>query len=303
MKKWIAAALALLLAVNMGIIRTDAAKEEKTRAVIDAAVVAPNLEKKPLYDNRAPASPGLTTDTVTIDEDTGVCTVVTASGTELSLTVPFGSCCVTQDVQQQLEIYMSLFGDISSALKYYISNGIHMDVFDYYTGTSTYIAESDDTLSALIGEINTLNSASTRQLASYLSDTWYGGAAAVTKTVGGNKYIAFDLTDDYGFVVFNHITNGKLIEIYSFCDNGPKGIQSVGTLLAELTFSPAEREEAEETEETEKPEAAGEIEEIEETEETEEIPETEETEATVEIEETEATGATVETEGTAPTAE
>lgn len=242
MKKRIAATLALLLVMNLGMVRAEAAKEDSTElpAIIDAVVVAPDLEKKPLYDNRGPASASLTTDTVTIDEENGVFTVVTASGTEMSVIVPFGAYCITQDVFQQLEIYLSLYNDVSAALKFYISNGIHMDIFDFYTGTSTYVAESDDTLAALVGDMNTLNEASAKRIADYMTKNWYKGHPATIKTVGENQYIAFDLAKDYGFVVYNHFTNGKLIEVYTFCTDGTEGMERLESMIEELTFRTAD---------------------------------------------------------------
>ena len=176
MKKWIAVTLALLLVVSIGTVRVDAAKDGKTAktdktekyTILDTAVVAPEIGKKPI-SSREPASASQTADTVTIDQDNGVFTVVTAAGTELSLTVPFGAYCITQDVYQQLEIYMDLYSDISTAVQNYSNNGIHMDIFDYCAGVSTYVAESGNTLAALVGDMNTLEDASVKQIADYLS--------------------------------------------------------------------------------------------------------------------------------------
>lgn len=259
MKKWISAMLALLLIVSIGVLPAQAAKEKQTvqktqtqqekqttlPAPIDSALVCPAFEKKPLYDSHGSASVTLTTDDVTIDADSGEVTVVTASGTEMSATVPFGAYCITQDVHQQLEIYMSLYSDVSSALKYYISNGIHMDIFDFCAGTSIYISESDDTLAALVGELNTPEEGDGKQIANYLSENWYGGRKAVLKTLGGNQYIAFDLSKEYGFVVYIHFTNGKLIEVYTFCEDGAKGMERVEAMLESLTFGPVETPEEE----------------------------------------------------------
>ena len=279
MKKWIAAVLALLLVCNVGLLRAQAAKDAKTEkyAVIDAAVVAPELAKKPLSNDRTPASAHLTTDTVTIDGS--LFRVVTASGTEMCLSAPFGTYCVTQDVYQQLEIYMSLYSDIGAALKNYSTAGIHMDIYDYCAGVSTYVAESDNTLAALTGDMNGLKDASVRQIADYLSKNWYGGCPAAVKTVGGNRYAAFDLSKDYGFVVYNHFTNGKLIQVYTFCESGTEGMKRVDAILANLTFYAPESAEVGET-----------------------VPETEETTAEMEetVAETEET--TAETEETEPEA-
>ena len=130
--------------------------------------------------------------------------------------------------------------DVGAALKYYVGNGIHMDIFDFYTGSSTYISESEDPLAGLIGEINPLDETKLKSVADYMSKNWYGESAAVTKTVGGNCYIAFDMTEDYGFVVYNHITNGKLIEVYTYCDNGAEGIALMDSMIEGLRFGTAE---------------------------------------------------------------
>lgn len=248
MKKWVAFMLALLLAVHVGVVRAEAAKDTKTEkyTITDAAAVAPEMEKRPITSDREPASAYVTTDTVTIDA--GTVTVVTGSGTQLYLTVPSGACCITQDVHQQLDIYLGLYSDIGAALKTYSSSGIHMDIFDYCTGVSTYVSESDNTLAALTGDMNLLKDASVRQIGDYLSKNWYGGCPAVVKTIGGSKYISFDLSKDYGFVVYNHFANGKLIQVYTFCDSGVKGSKRVETILAKLSFSTGEP--AAETEET-----------------------------------------------------
>lgn len=244
MKKRIAAILSALLLVSAAALPAQAAKKEEPEQtpILEAALVAPELEKKPIYDNRAPASSGLTSDTVTIDEENGTFTVITASDTQLSITVPFGAYCITQDVFQQLEIYMSLYRDVSAALKNYISHGIHMDIFDFYTGTSTYVAESDDSLAALVGELNTLDETSAKRIASFISKSWYAGRPALLKTVGENQYIAVDLAKEYGFVVYNHITNGKLIEIYTFCEDGDEGMAQLEAMIQELTFGPEKEE-------------------------------------------------------------
>ena len=47
-KKWIAAALALLVVLNLGVLRVDAVKTADTepQAIIDAVVVAPDLDHR-----------------------------------------------------------------------------------------------------------------------------------------------------------------------------------------------------------------------------------------------------------------
>lgn len=242
MKKWIAALLTVGVVISCAVLPVAAETEEKAQknAVLESALVAPKLEKKPVYSSRGSASAALTGDTVTFDEENGAFDVVTGAGTRMAATVPFGAYCITQDVFQQLDIYMSLYSDVGAALKYYIGNGIHMDIFDFYTGSSTYVSESEDPLASLIGEINPLDETKLKSVANYMSKNWYGECPAVTKTVGGNCYVAFDMTEDYGFVVYNHITNGKLIEVYTYCDNGTEGMTLMDSMIEGLSFGPAE---------------------------------------------------------------
>lgn len=242
MKKWIAALLSAGMVICCVIVPVRAETEEKARKspVLESALVAPELEKKPVYDNRGAASAALTGDAVTFDAENGTFEVVTAAGTQMTVSVPFGAYCITQDVFQQLDIYMSLYSDVGAALKYYVGNGIHMDIFDFYTGSSTYISESEDPLASLIGEMNPLDETKLKSVADYMSKNWYGESPAVTKTVGGNCYVAFDMTEDYGFAVYNHITNGKLIEVYTYCDNGAEGMALMDSMIEGLRFGTAE---------------------------------------------------------------
>ena len=175
MKKWIAALLSAGMVICCVIVPVRAETEEKARKspVLESALVAPELEKKPVYDNRGAASAALTGDAVTFDAENGTFEVVTAAGTQMTVSVPFGAYCITQDVFQQLDIYMSLYSDVGAALKYYVGNGIHMDIFDFYTGSSTYISESEDPLASLIGEMNPLDETKLKSVADYMSNGMY----------------------------------------------------------------------------------------------------------------------------------
>lgn len=208
-------------------------------ALPEAVLPCPDIPKKPLCTQRDSRNPS---DTVTIDSETGTYTVVTASGTALSVTVPFGTLCITQDVAAQLDTYLTLFDDVGAALDSYLSQNIHMDIYDIYTGSSTYITECDNPLAALVGQLNTLDRAASRELAHYLSVHCYGSHSAAIKTVGKNVYIAFDLAKDQGFVVYVHIVNGKLIEVYRPCTSWKEGTADVERILTGLTLGKAGEE-------------------------------------------------------------
>ena len=93
----------ILIGAGFFPIRASSEAGEST-AVLNSRLSFEDLKKKPIYDNRAPSSSNLTGDKVTIDEENGIYSVVTASGTQMTLTVPFGACCITQDVYQQLDV-------------------------------------------------------------------------------------------------------------------------------------------------------------------------------------------------------
>lgn len=218
--------------------------EEAGTTVASVIARRGDVEKKSIYTDRE--SIPRTADTVTIDEENSAFTVVTASGTELSITVPFGAYCITQDIAQQLDIYLSLFADVGTTLKNYVSRGIHMDLYDFYTGKSVYITETSDTFAAMMGNLNKLNRTSRKQVADYMSKYWFDNHPAKLKTVGKNTYIVFDLAQDCGFVMYNTIVEGKLVEVYTICDNGKEGMEQIDRMIQELTFGervPAAEEE------------------------------------------------------------
>lgn len=236
MKHFAALALCFIL-IGAGFFPIRASSEAgESTAVLNSRLSFEDLKKKPIYDNRAPSSSNLTGDKVTIDEENGIYSVVTASGTQMTLAVPFGACCITQDVYQQLDVYLNLFTDVSSALKFYISRGIHMDIYDFYAGNSTYIKESDDSLALFVSDLNAIEEDSIGYVTDYISKHWYDGHAVELKTVGQNRYLVVDLAESYGYVCYNHMTNGKLIEIFTFCDNGEAGMEQVEAVIETLTF-------------------------------------------------------------------
>ena len=241
MKRIIALVLTLLTLLSLSTVCAAETTSVKTTAKadeMDASVIGSRcfVEKKSIYTDRGAAVTPSSTDSVVIDKDSGVFTVVTAAGTQMSITVPFGAYCITQDIYQQLEIYMSLFPDVSGALKNYVDNRIHMDIYDFYTGQSVYITESDDTFAAMMGDLSKLNTPARRQVADYMSKYWYGNYPAKLKTVGKNTYVAFDLSEDCGFVIYNTIVNGRLIEVYLSCDSGKAGMEELEKMIGSLTF-------------------------------------------------------------------
>lgn len=178
----------------------------------------------------------MTDDIVTIDTENGVFTVVTAAGTRLSVTLPFGVYCITQDIVQQLDVYLSLYADVGAALNTYASQGIHMDLYDFCTGQSVYVAESGDIFAAITGNLSRLNLTDRKQVAAYLSRNRFGNYPSQFKRVGENIYIAFDLAQDCGFVVYDTIVGGRLIEVYTVCENGREGMERIDRMISSLTF-------------------------------------------------------------------
>lgn len=204
----------------------------------DASSIALRLdvEKKAVCPDGKALAPSMTDDIVTIDTVNGVFTVVTAAGTRLSVTLPFGVYCITQDIVQQLDVYLSLYADVGAALNTYASQGIHMDLYDFCTGQSVYVAESGDIFAAITGNLSRLNLTDRKQVAAYLSGNRFGNYPSQFKRVGGNIYIAFDLAQDCGFVVYDTIVGGRLIEVYTVCESGREGMERIDRMISSLTF-------------------------------------------------------------------
>ena len=216
----------------------DHAVEAANPEAKDASSIALRLdvEKKAVCpDGKAPA-PSMTDDIVTIDTENGVFTVDTASGTRLSVTPPFGVYCITQDITQQLDAYLSLYADVGAALNTYVSHGIHMDLYDFCTGQSVYVAESGDIFASITGNLSRLNLTDRKQVAAYLSRNRFGNYPSQFKRMGENIYIAFDLAQECGFVVYDTIVGGRLIEVYTVCDNGREGMERIDQAISSLTF-------------------------------------------------------------------
>lgn len=247
MKKVIPAILALLTVLSIGTVcAAEPAKAEKDKpaAATEAAEetqaavipVLPDIGKRSVRADRDAVRTPQNPDTVTIDEEKGVFSVITASGTELSVTVPFGVYCITQDVAQQLDVYLNLYADVGAALKTYLDQGIHMDLYDFYAGKSVYICELENPFAAVTGDLNKLSLTNRKQAGDYLSEHRFGNYSAQLKRVGKNAYIAFDLAQDCGFVVYDTIVGGKLIEIYTFCDKGRDGMVQIEKMISTLTI-------------------------------------------------------------------
>ena len=78
-------------------VKAETEEKEHKSPVLESALVAPELEKKPVYDHCGAASAALTGDTVTFDAENGAFNVVTAAGTQMTISVPFGAYCIPND--------------------------------------------------------------------------------------------------------------------------------------------------------------------------------------------------------------
>jgi len=243
MKKLIALLLALMITAGGVFAYADEPVE-----IEDPAAAAEETESSPLFE-RAPAighfsanraSLPTTTDRVTIDDENGIYQVVTASGTEMTLEVPFGYIVLTQDLMKQLNLYYMLFDNPKDAVKYAIERGIHLRIVDMNTWNEINVYEEDDDLADLVGDMNDLDDASMKVVENFIASNYFPGYTAKTHKVGNNTFVVIDLVEDYGCLVYMNFTNGKAIELVSFGDSAKDITASVDTAIEGLTLKAAE---------------------------------------------------------------
>lgn len=155
-------------------------------------------------------------DVVTIDEENGEYSVVTANGLKLEVTVPFGSVCITQDILQQLSLYSSLYTNINSAYEYYISKGIHLNVYNMLTYQDINVSANDDPLAKLVGNMNSLSESDLQYILSYVTMNWYKGSEGKITEINGQVYMEFDLREIGGYYLYETFAAGQDVCVYSF---------------------------------------------------------------------------------------
>lgn len=154
-----------------------------------------------------------TTDEVEVNDEEGIVSVVTSEGIKLTAEVPFGTVCLTQDLFQQLELYQSLYADIGRALENYISKGVHMNIYNFFTNTDAFVAVSAQSIAALVGDANSLTDKEAKYILNYISKNWYAGINGEIKSLNGIRYFVFDLHKDNGVIIYETFIGGQDVTV------------------------------------------------------------------------------------------
>ena len=137
----------------------------------------------------------MTTDEVTLT-DTGVL-VLTEDGLLIAYERPTDNVVVlTQDLDQQTLLYLLLY---SSGLKAkaakYIEDGIHLNIYDFDSGTDIYLYTEETVLSMLVPNLTAMSEDDVAVIQNYLKNNEFDEADSITAGMIGNNLWFFA---DYG---------------------------------------------------------------------------------------------------------
>lgn len=136
-----------------------------------------------------------TTDEVTVT-DAGVL-ILTEDGLAISYACPTENvAAVTQDLDQQTLLYLLLY---SSGLKAkaakYIEDGIHLNIYDFDSGTDIYLYTEETVLSMLVPNLTAISEDDVAVIQNYLKNNEFDEADSITAGMIGNNLWFFA---DYG---------------------------------------------------------------------------------------------------------
>ena len=177
-----------------------------------------------------------TTDEVTLT-DTGVL-VLTEDGLAISYERPTDNVvALTQDLDQQTLLYLLLFSsNLRAKAAEFIEQGIHMDIYDFDTGTDIFIYTEETLMSMLVPNLTAMSEDDVAVIQNYLRNTEFEGANSVTAGMIGNNLWIFG---DYGTagIMLTFVNGMQVACIFRYVDDsGPiTGL----TLLDSLTVSAA----------------------------------------------------------------
>lgn len=173
--------------------------------------------EKTIRTDRRSTGLTFTTDEVIIDSENSVYTVNTDT-ISMRVEVPFGFVCITQDISQQLDLYLALYTDAGTALDNYISHGVHLNLYDLLSGLDVNLFVSDNSLAQLVGDLCEVPEAFAQQVFSYVAQNWYDGVSCTLETVGGRPYFLVDARKEYGFISYITFVGGRETDVICYAD-------------------------------------------------------------------------------------
>ena len=177
-----------------------------------------------------------TTDEVTLT-DTGVL-VLTEDGLLIAYERPTDNVVVlTQDLDQQTLLYLLLFSsNLRAKAAEFIEQGIHMDIYDFDSGTDIFIYTEETLMSMLVPNLTAMSEDDVAVIQNYLKKTEFEGANSVTAGMIGNNLWFFG---DYGTagIMLTFVNGIQIACIFRYVDDS--GPVTGLTLLDSLSVSAA----------------------------------------------------------------
>ena len=178
----------------------------------------------------------MTTDEVTLT-DTGVL-VLTEDGLLVAYERPTDNVVVlTQDLDQQTLLYLLLFSsNLRAKAAEFIEQGIHMDIYDFDSGTDIFIYTEETLMSMLVPNLTAMSEDDVAVIQNYLKKTEFEGANSVTAGMIGNNLWFFG---DYGTagIMLTFVNGIQIACIFRYVDDS--GPVTGLTLLDSLSVSAA----------------------------------------------------------------
>ena len=175
-----------------------------------------------------------TTDEVTLT-DTGVL-VLTEDGLLIAYERPTDDVVVlTQDLDQQTLLYLLLFSsNLRAKAAEFIEQGIHMDIYDFDSGTDIFIYTEETLMSMLVPNLTAMSEDDVAVIQNYLKKTEFEGANSVTAGMIGNNLWFFG---DYGTagIMLTFVNGIQIACIFRYVDDS--GPVTGLTLLDSLSVS------------------------------------------------------------------
>ena len=178
----------------------------------------------------------MTTDEVTLT-DTGVL-VLTEDGLLIAYERPTDNVVVlTQDLDQQTLLYLLLFSsNLRAKAAEFIEQGIHMDIYDFDSGTDIFVYTEETLMSMLVPNLTAMSEDDVAVIQNYLKKTEFEGANSVTAGMIGNNLWFFG---DYGTagIMLTFVNGIQIACIFRYVDDS--GPVTGLTLLDSLSVSAA----------------------------------------------------------------
>ena len=175
-----------------------------------------------------------TTDVVTLTDS--AVRVETEEGLRFDYDCPSENVvCLTQDLDQQALLYLYSYSEnITSVAEGFVLDGMHLNIYDYATGTDIYIYTEVSALSEKLRNIAFYSESDVLVVQRALTDNYFTGAKSVSTGTVGNGLWFFADYESAG-VLLTFVNGQEVLCSFSYADGS--GPVTAITLLENLTIS------------------------------------------------------------------